>query len=935
MSQTSDRAALRFVDSSGNFVGEVLFIAKKGMVSVLDAPESRVYGEEPLQFVEGGTYEFEVLAAPSNASLREIPNVLSHSRIPGKEGKLGILEPGLYTGRFPLAFESASGQTIARAAIEVRSAKLDYRTEYRNMMNAIAEQCCDLLLEFRAPSQIRLRPDVTLRDLKTIQHRFAFLKSILESKEFQEALRRIVAIPHEKLEKIETMTDIRRGVRPDARSLVQLAAGRRRARLTVSHPLARRMGQLMIREPSVPLRISRSINHQTRDTSENRFVRHTLEVYAEFLSAIEKRLRGSSSPQEQAIYSELVPIRENLLTIIGETFLRDVGPLQILPLGSPVMQRKGGYREILRTWIRFNLAATLDWDGGEEVYGAGKRDLAVLYEYWLFFQLLFLLRRSFGFNNSAVRDLFSLDKDRLLLRLRSGSLLKMESNFRRRGRNLSLRFSYNRTFSPTDDFSFEGAWTRPMRPDFTLSFWPAVLSPEEAERQDIMVHLHFDAKYRAESLLGLFGAEDEDLNEERAQQRCGIYRRSDLLKMHAYRDAIRRTVGAYVLYPGDKTKTWQGFHEILPGIGAFSVRPVATNTAQGIAEVEEFLEKVVNHLCNRASRRERLTFHGYRINRGASPTDVFRPLPELGEADKERVSPPQDTRVMLAPYDNPDCLDWIKSKQRYPIKLHPGATLDSDTFKADFLLVYEKLSGNGSILLQRTSSSAKIESAEGIRALSFPGTIDPSDSYAIFSVEPALGFAGWHWNVTRLGSFTDLAYSVLSLDTALQAAIDPLSSKDSQSDQLVFAFGSNMDPIQMRARCPDSELLAFRAAAVGWKLCFPRESKKRRGGVGSIMRDPGESVWGIVYSVCGNDLKRLDAYEGVPGHYSRELIEVVQESGARESVWTYLAIPQDPPGERQPHKDYIAHYVSAAEHFKLPEEYIESLRSILASAKDN
>src|SRR5260370_33285125 len=217
--KSSKRFFQSSMDPDGNAVGEVLFIAKKGFVSVLDELESRTFGEELLQFIESGTYEFELLNAPPSASLREIPNVLSHSRIPGKETKLGTFQPGLYTGRLPITLENASGQIIARAAVEVQSAKLDYRTEYRNMMDGIADHCCDLLLEFRAPSQIRLRPDITLRDLKTIQHRFAFLKSTLESKEFQEALRRVIAIPHDKLEKIETVTDIRRGFRPDARRI--------------------------------------------------------------------------------------------------------------------------------------------------------------------------------------------------------------------------------------------------------------------------------------------------------------------------------------------------------------------------------------------------------------------------------------------------------------------------------------------------------------------------------------------------------------------------------------------------------------------------------------------------------------------------------------------------------------------------------------------
>ena len=83
----------------------------------------------------------------------------------------------------------------------------------------------------------------------------------------------------------------------------------------------------------------------------------------------------------------------------------------------------------------------------------------------------------------------------------------------------------------------------------------------------------FDAKYKVDNLAKLFGKNTENLDEEKAEQRAGKYKRVDLLKMHAYRDAIRRSAGAYVLYPGTDEKNFKGFHELLPGLGAFPLRP--------------------------------------------------------------------------------------------------------------------------------------------------------------------------------------------------------------------------------------------------------------------------------------------------------------------------------------------------------------------------
>ena len=82
--------------------------------------------------------------------------------------------------------------------------------------------------------------------------------------------------------------------------------------------------------------------------------------------------------------------------------------------------------------------------------------------------------------------------------------------------------------------------------------------------------------------------------------------------MHAYKDAIRRTSGAYVLYPGTQDKEMRGFHEIIPGLGAFSIKP--TNYDADVKEIERFIRRVIQHLLDRTSQRERLAKHDHVIH---------------------------------------------------------------------------------------------------------------------------------------------------------------------------------------------------------------------------------------------------------------------------------------------------------------------------------
>ena len=142
-----------------------------------------------------------------------------------------------------------------------------------------------------------------------------------------------------------------------------------------------------------------------------------------------------------------------------------------------------------------------------------------------------------------------------------------------------------------------------------------------------------------------------------------------------------------------------------------------------------------------------------------------------------------------------------------------------------------------------------------------------------------------------------------------------------------------MDLAQMKERCPNSDLGFFIAEARDWELRFPRKSDKRKGGVGSIERKQGSSVWGVVFSVIERDLERLDRREGVLiGAYTRCPIEVHKANGESVQVQTYFAVrPQA--SDIRPHQDYIDLYLRGAKRFGLPAPYIKFLERIRNEAK--
>jgi gamma-glutamylcyclotransferase (GGCT)/AIG2-like uncharacterized protein YtfP len=135
---------------------------------------------------------------------------------------------------------------------------------------------------------------------------------------------------------------------------------------------------------------------------------------------------------------------------------------------------------------------------------------------------------------------------------------------------------------------------------------------------------------------------------------------------------------------------------------------------------------------------------------------------------------------------------------------------------------------------------------------------------------------------------------------------------------LYFAYGSNLDFEGMAARCPDREPVAP-AILTDWALTFR--------GVADIERHPSAVVHGALWRISARDLDRLDAYEGHPGLYRRELVAVhAAGSAAKALVYVmnedYLGLPS---------RRYYECIKRGYEQWGLP---VEALERALATVKN-
>ena len=141
---------------------------------------------------------------------------------------------------------------------------------------------------------------------------------------------------------------------------------------------------------------------------------------------------------------------------------------------------------------------------------------------------------------------------------------------------------------------------------------------------------------------------------------------------------------------------------------------------------------------------------------------------------------------------------------------------------------------------------------------------------------------------------------------------------------LYFAYGSNLDLVRFRRRCPGAVVIG-RARLPDYQLAFTRYSRSERGGVADIVPQPGAEVWGALYEIDEACLGTLDEYEGAPRAYRRETVRVVDDEGVEREGMAYVA---NRTGAFAPSRQYLAVVARGARAHGLPKEYVQAIEQV-------
>ena len=394
---------------------------------------------------------------------------------------------------------------VYKFPFEIVPLKIDYDEDYVKLTDDIAEKCSSLLLDYASPANLSFRDDGK-KKRQTLLEMFIFLRKFCSSSNIEYLIQSIKSNPDRQLVTEDVLKPF--GTAPISKKFF-------------SNPFG--YGKNFVEDGNggyIPELISSTRKYDSYDTPANRFVRFALNTFSQVCQDVIDQLNDGYSYKEEALF-----IKNQIENVLYDPFFDDIQMLTSMPFNNQVLQKREGYSQIFNAFNMLDLAKQLDWKGENDVYEGQARNVALLYEYWLVFKFMEILKEigaeiEFDLSDDDYRDRMFVKDNGLLVSLKEGktsyfSALTKDKKFR-------IKFYYNRTFGKKDfeGTDYQGSYSRDFRPDYTLAIFSAAYKEAQAIKLGEVSFIHFDAKYRVTDITSLFGKENLD-SEDFSEQKKG------------------------------------------------------------------------------------------------------------------------------------------------------------------------------------------------------------------------------------------------------------------------------------------------------------------------------------------------------------------------------------------------------------------------------
>ncbi|GGE54748.1 restriction endonuclease-like protein [Priestia taiwanensis] len=536
-------------------VDEMMYFHVAGeMESVLvyDTRENKLVlcKEHPPIFFENRSYQVVVIPKKDQklSFYHEHP-LLRKAISPSQLGALNLLMGNI---SFPnevghSTFEIRSeGMTLLAITIEVFPSKIDYKADYRVLLEEVNDEIYNLA--FHILKRTYLGASTMYANNPSKAEFYRILKESFHK--FMKAIAYIKRQPHHVLA-----------------TQHRLVPGEKIRRLdSVGMNYLRQRPYLFqgTETNKIPIKGITAYKEISYDTVENRFIKWMIERISHKIDDLQQSFQRNKI--DKAFMEHVNQMTFRIKSELQDPFWRNIGKMD-RSVFSLVIQMGAGYREAYQIFLMLSRGLTLRG----QIFKMSVKDVARLYEYWTYLKLGQLLSKKY---TTVHQDIVIIRQDGLYVALDESSTAKRKFLHPETKEVIELYFQKRNRSLPTVA----------QKPDTMLAI--------EKKGKGYQYQYIFDAKYRIDFAeegsfykreYGSPGPMEEDIN-----------------TMHRYRDALvadnngpfeRTAYGAYVLFPWNQEEVYEThpFYNSIEkvNIGGFPFLPNATRL------VEEFLDHLI------------------------------------------------------------------------------------------------------------------------------------------------------------------------------------------------------------------------------------------------------------------------------------------------------------------------------------------------------
>lgn len=299
----------------------------------------------------------------------------------------------------------------------------------------------------------------------------------------------------------------------------------------------------------LPETVNEYYNQVSIDTNENRFVKFFITYCINLITEFTELLT-SNQTSNKILIEELTDYRAVFQKKLNSNFFKEVSSIDSINYSSTTLTKQFGYKQLYQEYVNLKQSPFNLFDTKSLVELFENKSVDKLYEYICLFRLVDIVEGIY--KNKPTRS----------VEIKNNNLFTVAIS----EENGGVEFIFNeRDGLPTSKILFQhsfnkknkGSYSVEFKPDFTL----------EILNKEGNLYYHFDSKFRV----------SQDLSSKN----------DDIAKMNSYRDGIKNTIGAVVLFPGNKSDFYEAdTKKKFSGVGAYPVN-INSNFDSKIKELLE------------------------------------------------------------------------------------------------------------------------------------------------------------------------------------------------------------------------------------------------------------------------------------------------------------------------------------------------------------